>query len=131
MKINNYSDLHAAIATLEQQKEVQKDKLTEQFHATIESLKPINLLKTSLNKAVHSPGTVGNIIKSAVSLGVGLLSKKILIGKSTGVAKKLFGAAIKFGVAGLVSKQSNSIKSGGLNLLGKIFKSKKNSAQIQ
>lgn len=131
MKINNQSDLHNAISKLEQQKEVQKDKLTEQFHATLESFKPINLLKTSLNKVVHSPGTVGNIIKSTVSLGIGLISKKILIGKSTGIAKKLFGDAIKFGVAGLISNQSNSIKLGGLNLLSKIFKSKKPSTQIQ
>jgi hypothetical protein len=42
----------------------------------------------------------------------------------------LLGTAVEFGVAGLVSKNSDSIKSGGLNLLSKIFKSKR-SRQIQ
>ena len=131
MKINNSSDLHTSIAKLEQQKEFQKDLLTQQFHATCDSLKPINILKNSLNKVVHSPGTVENIINTTVSLGVGLLSKKLLIGKSSSIIKKILGTAMEFGVAGLISKQSNSIKLGGLNLLSKIFKSKKSPPQIQ
>ena len=127
MKINNSADLKVAIQKLEQQKEIHKELLIEQFHKTAESLKPINILKNSLNKVVHSPGTVENIINTAVSLGVGLLSKKLLIGKSSSIVKKLLGTAMEFGVAGLISKQSSSIKSGGLNLLSKIFKSKKSS----
>jgi len=124
MEINNTSDLHAAIKKLEQEKEMQKDMLIEQFHITYESLKPVNILKNSLNKVVHSPGAVENIINATVGLGAGLLSKKILIGKSTGIVKKLLGIVLEFGVAGLVSKNSDSIKLGGINLLSKIFKSK-------
>lgn len=125
MEINNTSDLHAAIKKLEQQKEMQKDMLIEQFHTACESLKPVNILKNSLNRVVHSPGVVENIVNATVGLGAGLLSKKILIGKSTGIVKKLLGLVLEFGVAGLVSKNSDSIKSGGINLLSKIFKSKR------
>ena len=131
MKINNLADLHTAIQKLEQQKESEKDLLIQQFHITTESLKPINILKNSLNKVIHSPSTVENIINTTVSLGVGLLSKKFLIGKSSSLVKKILGTAMEFGVAGLISKQSSSIKLGGLNLLSKIFKSKKSPPQIQ
>lgn len=131
MKINNLAELHTAIQKLEQQQERDKDLLIEQFHKTTESFKPINILKNSLNKIVHSPSTVENIINTTVSLGVGLLSKKLLIGKSSSLVKKILGTAMEFGVAGLISKQSNSIKLGGLNLLSKVFKSKKPSPQIQ
>lgn len=131
MKINNLADLHTAIQKLEQQKEREKDLLIQQFHITTESLKPINILKNSLNKVIHSPSTVENIIDTTVSLGVGLLSKKLLIGKSSSLVKKILGTAMEFGVAGLISKQSSSIKLGGLNLLSKIFKSKKSPPQIQ
>lgn len=131
MKINNLADLHTAIQKLEQQKESEKDLLIQQFHITTESLKPINILKNSLNKVIHSPSTVENIINTTVSLGVGLLSKKLLIGKSSSLVKKILGTAMEFGVAGLISKQSSSIKLGGLNLLSKIFKSKKSPPQIQ
>jgi hypothetical protein len=130
MEINNTSELHAAIKKLEQQNAIKKDKLVEDFHFAYESLKPINILKNSLNKVVHSPGVVENIINATLGLGAGVLSKKLLIGKSAGILKKLLGTAVEFGVAGLVSKNSDSIKSGGLNLLSKIFKSKR-SRQIQ
>lgn len=131
MEITNSSELKAAIKLLEQQKSEQKERLVQQFHITYESLKPINILKNSLNKIIKSPAVSDNIIDTSLSLGAGLLSKKILIGKSAGIVKKLVGLALEFGVAGLVSKNSDAIKSGGLNLLGKIFKSKKSNPQIQ
>lgn len=130
MKISNSTDLQMAIKKLEQQKVFQKEMLIEQFDSVIESLKPINILKNSLNKVVQSPATVENIIKTTLSLGIGLLSKKLLVGKSTGIVKKMFGSAMEFGVAGLLSQQANTIKLVGLNLLSKIFKSKKSSPQI-
>ena len=125
MEINTSADLQAAIKRLEQQSELQKEMVVEQFHETYESLKPMNLLKSSLNKVVHAPGVVENIINATLGLGAGVFSKKLLIGKSTGILKKLLGAAVEFGVAGLVSKNSGSLKSGGINLLSKIFKSNK------
>lgn len=131
MEINNSSELKAAIKKLELQKEMQKDLLVEHFHTTYESLKPVNILKNSLSKVIHSPAAVDNIINTSVSLGVGLLSKKLLLGKSSGIVKKLLGTAMEFGVAGMISKQSNSLKLGALNLLSKVFKSKKSAPQIQ
>ena len=127
MDIKNALDLQEAIKKLEDKSMVQKNDLIDQFHATYESFKPINLLKSSLNKVVHSPGTVDNVINATIGLGAGVISKRLLIGKSAGILKKLFGMAFEFGVAGLVSKNSDSIKSGGINLLSKIFKSKKSS----
>lgn len=125
MEINTSADLKAAIKRLEQQSELQKEIVVEQFHETYESLKPMNLLKSSLNKVVRAPGVVENIINATLGLGAGVFSKKLLIGKSTGILKKLLGAAVEFGVAGLISKNSGSLKSGGINLLSKIFKSNK------
>ena len=124
MKITNSSELQAAIKQLQNQEKINKEKLIGQFHATSESLKPINLLKNSFNHVVTSPATVDNIINTTVGLGTGLLSKT-LIGKSTGIIKKLIITALELGMVDIVSKNSDSIKSGGLNLLSKIFKSKK------
>lgn len=131
MEINNSLELKASIKKLELKKETQKDLLVEHFHATYQSLKPTNILKNSLRKVIHSPVAVDNIINTSISLTVGLLSKKLLLGKSSGILKKLLGAAMEFGVAGMISKQSNSLKLGGLNLLSKVFKSKKSAPQMQ
>jgi len=124
MKINNSAELQTAIKQLEYQEKINKNKLIDQFHATHESLKPINILKNSLGKIVKSPATVDTVVNTAVGLGTGLLSKS-LIGKSTGIVKRLLVTALELGTVGLVSKNSESIKLTGLNLLSKIFKSKR------
>lgn len=125
MEIKNASDLEAAIIRLKHKKDLQTDQVKNQFNEAVDSLKPINLLKSSLNKVVHSPGLVEKIINATVGLGAGVLSKKLLIGKSTGIVKKILGTALEFGVAGLISKNSSAIKTGGAGFLSKIFSSKK------
>lgn len=125
MEINNSTDLKAAIQNLESKNLLQKQVITDMFNDTVESLKPINLLKSSFNKVVRSPGLVEKIIDATVGLGAGFLSKKLLIGKSTSILKKLLGNAVEFGVAGLITKNSGSIKNTGLGLFNKIFHSKK------
>ena len=125
MEINNAIDLEAAIKRLEHKRDLQKDMVIDQFKEATDSLKPINLLKSSLSKVVHAPGLVEKIIDATIGLGAGVLSKKLLIGKSTGIAKRLLGTALEFGVAGLISKNSANIKSSGLGFFSKIFSKKR------
>lgn len=125
MEIKNSADLKAAIVELENRKVNEKQALVNDFHAITESLKPLNLLKSTFHKVKESQGISGNILKAAVGLGVGLLSKKILISKSTGVVKTLLGSAIKMGVAGLVAKNTDNIKTSGTRFFKNIFSSKK------
>ena len=125
MEIKNSADLKAAIVELENRKVNEKQGLVNDFHAIAESLKPLNLLKSTFHKVKESQGISGNILKAAVGLGVGLLSKKILISKSTGVVKTLLGSAIKMGVAGLVAKNTDNIKTSGTRFFKNIFSSKK------
>ncbi len=130
MEIHTAAALQEAILQLEEKKDLQRIQLNNHFHEATESLKPMNILKNSIGKVVKSPGAVENIIDATVGVGAGLLSKRMIIGKSAGVLKKLLGMAVEFGVAGLVAKNSGSIKSNGSKLLGKIFKSKKPAAYI-
>ena len=124
MEINNVTALQAAIKKLEHKKLLQTEQVADQFNEVVESLKPINLLKSSLNKVIHSPGLVEKIINATLGLGAGVLSKKLLIGKSTGILKKLMGTALELGVAGLISKNSSAIKSSGAGVFSKMFSHK-------
>lgn len=130
MGINNTADLKAAIDKLESESLVQKTVITAQYYTTLESLKPMNLLKSSFNKVVRSPGLVENILNATVGLGAGFLSKKMLIGKSTSVLKKLLGSAVEFGVAGLIAKNYGTIKNTGVGIFNKIFHSKQGSNNL-
>lgn len=125
MEIKNSADLRAAILELEGKKHREKEQLVENFHALTESLSPINLIKSTFNKVKESPGLTGSVLKATIGLGVGLLSKRLLVGSAPGLFKKIIGSAVEMGVAGLVAKNSETLKSKGIRLLKNIFRSKK------
>ena len=124
MEIKNSEDLKAAILELEDKQRRQKLQLTEELHTFTESLKPINLLKSTYHKVKETPGIAGTVLKATMGVGVGLLSKKILLGNSPGFLRKIIGSAIQMGVAGLVAKKSDTIKYGGNQLFKNIFRAK-------
>jgi len=117
MDIKTTSDLQAAIALLEVDVSVKKRILTDQYHSTSESLKPVNVIKSAFQKMVDSGGLADKIIGTSVGFGAGVLSKNILIGKSTNIFKRLLGTVIELAVTNVVSKNSEGIKEKGLNLL--------------
>lgn len=124
MEINNSLQLKAAIKQLEHQEKAGRGKLIDNFHVAYESIRPVNILKRTLSNIVESPSAVETIVSTAAGLGTGLLSKS-LIGKSTGIVKKLIVTAVELGLVNVVSKNAESIKLGALNVLSKIFKSKR------
>ena len=117
MDIKTTSDLQAAIALLEVDASVKKRILTEQYHTTCESLKPANIIKNAFHKIVDSGDLANKIIGTGVGFGAGVLSKKILIGKSTNIFKRILGTVIEIAVTSAVAKNTESIKEKGLSLL--------------
>src|SRR5947208_403915 len=104
-KIHNSEDLKNAIIELERKRNVEEAAIKYEFRQTCETLKPANILKI------------------AIGLGAGYLSKKAMVGRSAGLLKRTLGTALQFGVASLVAKresaESESPKKGGL--LKRIF----------
>jgi hypothetical protein len=115
--IKNSSDLKAAITELEEKKIIQEEALLNELDAAYESLKPLNVLK----KAASSPVVRNNLLKGAIGLGAGILSKNLIIGSSAGFLKKVVGNVLEFGIAALVAKNSGKIKEKGTSLLKKLF----------
>ncbi len=124
MEINNAADLRAAILELEDRKLRDKQQLVENFHAFTESLSPVNLIKSTFNKVKETPGISGTVLKAAVGLGVGILSKRLLIGKSGGLVKRMLGSALEMGVMGVVAKNTGTLQSKGVRLIKSLFGSK-------
>ena len=120
MEINNTADLRAAISLLEVDSAVKKRILIEHYHTTTESLKPANLIRNAFNKIVDSPDIANRVIGTSVGLGAGILSKKILIGRSTNIFKRIFGTAIEIAIARVVSKNGESIKEKGIEIFRKL-----------
>lgn len=124
MKIKNTADLRIAILELEKRKQQEKLRLADSFHALTESLTPSNIIRNSFKKVNEIPGLKGSLVNGALSLGLGLASKKLLIGKSAGLLKKVAGLAVEMGVTGMVANNAGVIKSAAGSFLKKIFRSK-------
>ncbi|MEO6721179.1 MAG: hypothetical protein ABIN67_12490 [Ferruginibacter sp.] len=130
MDVHDSASLKAAIAELQERQRSEKQELSENVHALVESLKPMNLIKSTFHNVTSAPGFGGNLFNTALSLGAGILSKKLLIGPSTTIFKKIAGNAVKAGVTGIIAKKSNKIRYAGLKLLTKILGKKKEPAKV-
>lgn len=123
MMINNEEELAIAIQQLELKKKRQEEELIEHFHATIDSFKPANIIKSAVGK-VGDPAVIGTILKTAGSLGVGFLTTKLAGGAAaTSGGRSLIGSLLKQSAAKTVFKNIDKIKAYGLaaykNLFGK------------
>ena len=120
MKITNARQLKEAIILLEAHEKFQKEVVIEQFHDIYNGLKPANIIRNAFHKMTDSPGIANRIIGTTVGIGAGLLSKKILIGKSTNIFKRVFGTLLELVVANAVAKNADGIKQKGADLIKKL-----------
>jgi hypothetical protein len=111
--ITSVSGLKNAIQLLEVDQAIKGQLLKEQFYITYESLKPINLLKSALNEVSTSPYLIDNILGTVMGLVSGYLSKKVFIGGSGNIIRKLMGSILQFGITNVVAKHSDAIKAFG------------------
>ncbi|MCX6320540.1 MAG: hypothetical protein NTX93_01880 [Bacteroidia bacterium] len=109
--ITSTAGLKNAIQLLEIEQVINGQLLKEQFYITIESLKPINLLKSTFKDIATTPFLIDNILGTAMGLATGSLSKKIFIGRSGNMFRKLLGSLLQFGVTTIVAKNPDAIKS--------------------
>ncbi len=124
-KITTTAELKEAIRLLEIEQKVEGALLKEQFKITYESLKPANLIGSLIKDLVKSPGLKGDLLTTALSLGAGYLSKKAAVGNTANPLKQLLGTLLQMGVTSLVSKNSDTIKSIGSELLSRLLSPKK------
>ena len=119
-KFTNTNDLKMAIQELEYKQAFEWTLLKEDYLYTCERFKPINLIKSTLRKAVSSPVCKFNLVNAAIGLTTGLFAKKLLIGKTHNPLKKLLGIILETFVAGKVVQNAEVIKSAGNAILNKI-----------
>jgi hypothetical protein len=123
--ITSAAELKDAIQLLEAEQSIKGQLLREQLFLTFESLKPINLLKNTLKEISSTPYLIDNISGTAMGLLGGFLSKKIFVGTSGNLLRKLFGSVLQIGVTNLVTQNSEIIKSVGQALIQHFFQKKK------
>lgn len=105
--IANTTDLATAIKRLERKKVLLEEDLKDHFHDILETLKPANIIKNTLNEVQESIPLKHNLLKIALGLGAGYFSRKLIVGKSAGLIKKALGTALQFGITQFVARKNN------------------------
>lgn len=105
------------ILLLEAKRKMEFADLKEHLHSTYESLRPINLIKSTFEDVTHSPDIKGGIGKAAIGMATGYLLKKVVFGSSINPLKNIAGAAFQALVTNVAAKNSDKIKEGGLNIV--------------
>jgi hypothetical protein len=126
--IRNSEELAEAIAALELKAAAQKREIEETFTVFSENLKPINLVKNGF-RSVFSAEHKGDLFNALIGLGSGLLSRKLILGKTNGFVGKTVGKAIQWGMAGLVSQNAEKIKEKAGGIIDRLFKPKAKSVK--
>jgi hypothetical protein len=121
--------LKLAIEALEAEHSDKGMLLKEQFNLTYESLKPLSLLKSAVKELTTSPYMADNAIGSVTGIATGYLSRRLIIGNSGNIFRKLFGAIIQYSVTNLVARHPDQIKAIGHFLIRKMFHNKEDNSE--
>ena len=128
--IASTTDLKDAIQLLELEQRAKGQQLKEQLYETYSTINPVNLLKDSIKGFVSPPNIVDNLIVGGLSLVTGYLTKRVIIGSSTNIFRKLLGSAIQFGTSSVVSQNAAPIKTVGEILYKLISRKKKKNKHL-
>jgi len=128
-KINEAALLKELIKAKESELAEKGKALKEHFHATYDSLKPMNLLKNSVKEIFRSPDVKDNLVDSGIGMATGFLAKTLVTGLSHNPLHKLVGMAVQAGITAVVSKNPDGIKSVASKIYKRFFnkKNKENS----
>ena len=109
--INSAAKLREAILQLESAQAIEGNQLKQQFRMAYESVKPINLIKSTFKEVTTSQDLKDNLINAGIGITAGYLSKLLFVGMSDSPVKKLLGTALMFGITNIVARHPDTVKS--------------------
>lgn len=107
-------DLEARIRELEKVQTRQMAELKISAIGIVESFSPSNMLKSALKDVVHSPDLRSTAINAVIGIGAGFLGKKLYVGNSRNLFKKITGSAVQFLIANFVRNKIPAIQENNL-----------------
>jgi len=119
-KIEAGEKLKNSIKVLEVDQSSSAEQLKKQIDQIAESVKPVNLIKNMVNGVITSSKLIGNVLGLTTGLITGYLSRKIFVGSSRNLMRKLIGITIQVGVTKFVALHQEKIESAFLVFLKNI-----------
>ena len=96
--------------------------LKAQFNVTVESLKPVNLLKSAAQEFTSSAELRETVLESSAIVVAGLISRKLMNLAKGGPLLRLLSSLLQLGATGLLSKYGYQIQDFAKGLVGRLLK---------
>ena len=106
-KINQTDILKETILLMKMKQADELVQLKDQYHYTLESLKPLNLIKKAFGVVATSPEIKGNILSNILGMTTGYLTKKVLLGGTHNPIKRILGTLLQLVITNVVTKRSD------------------------
>lgn len=120
-QINNLTSLEEEIFRLEMKQLSEGIELKSHFLVAYDSIKPINLIMNTMKEITASPDLKSNLLSTSVGLVTGYVSKLVFEHGTRNPVKRVLGNALMIGVANLINKNPDIVRSAGKGIL-KIFR---------
>jgi hypothetical protein len=96
--------LNQRIKQLEAQQDAEWIAIKDEIDEIKENLKPLNLIRNTVEEINETVGFKSDLAQSAISIGIGYLAKKLVVGKTDSIFKNILGSILQLAVTTLVSK---------------------------
>jgi hypothetical protein len=128
-KLSPVESLKESIRLLEIQQVEEREIVKDQLKKTYESLKLINIIKSSLKDLTGSTELKGNLFESITALLTGFVTRKIIVNSKSNIFTRLLGLVMQFGVSSLVARNAETIREFISGLVDKLIKPKEEISQ--
>jgi hypothetical protein len=112
--VSSISNLESRILELEKIQAQQMAELKMSAVGIVESFTPSNMLKSALQDVARSPDLRSAALNTAIGIGAGFLGRKLYVGNSKNIFKKITGSAVQFVIANFVRKQIPQLQENNL-----------------
>jgi hypothetical protein len=118
-------ELKNAIGSAEARQSVNRQSLKTQLLLTCDSLRPANLIRSTIKEVTSSPILIFGLAVTALGLTTGFLSNRMVIGTSARLMRKLMGNFLALGATNIISKNSEGIISRGKSIFSHLLRKSK------
>lgn len=102
--IYTIDELNQRIKLLEDRQDAEWCSIKDEIDDIKKNLKPINLIRNTVEEINETVGFKSHIAQSAISIGIGYLAKRFIVGKGDSMFKGILGSIVQLVVTNLVSK---------------------------
>lgn len=108
-QIKSKAELKALIANLEQTQSKEWPLLKVEANLLFESFKPANIVTDIIIELTKNPEVKHNLLNTALGMGAGYVSKRLVQGGSPGGVMRIFGSLVEMSVSGVVAQNSDGL----------------------